>query len=358
MTSPVNDAAAGGSLITIRGVEKYFRGAPALRGVSLDVQRNEFVTLLGPSGCGKTTLLRTIGGFILPDGGTVVVDGRSVEDTPPIRRSTRMVFQQYALFPHMTVGENVAFGLRMLGVPRAERETRVRAVLERVRLPDKVDRKPNQLSGGQQQRVALARAIVTNPEVLLLDEPLAALDLQLRKSMQFELKELQRSLGITFVYVTHDQGEALTMSDHVAVMSEGRVDQVGTGAEIYDCPISKFVARFIGEANIFSGRLVEAAEATVRVELGGAHLVLPRAGAPTGGEVHFMVRPERLRVSRLTGRLSGLIAERFNLGALQRLRIVTQHGFDCIVDGLDLGDYAPGEKVYIDWPDASVRWLN
>jgi spermidine/putrescine transport system ATP-binding protein len=350
------------AFIGLRNVHKRFGAVHAVRGVSLDVRQNEFITLLGPSGCGKTTLLRLIGGLETADEGTVVVAGLEVDRTPPRSRQTRMVFQHYALFPHMTVAENVAFGLRMRSVPRPERERRVRVILEMVRLGEKFDAKPSQLSGGQQQRVALARALVTEPQVLLLDEPLAALDLQLRKNMQLELKNLQRSLGITFVYVTHDQGEALTMSDRIVVMDAGRIQQVGSGQEIYDRPATRFVARFIGEANVFEGHVVEAKEATVRLEVDGTGLELPweGGGLAPGESVAFMVRPEKLEVvlrNSDDGTLLGCVAQRIYLGATVRLVVATGADRQVLVDAQEDCPARIGDVVRIGWKPGAVRWL-
>ena len=244
--------------VELQGAVKVFgagtaHAVRALNGVSLSIRDNEFFTLLGPSGCGKTTLLRTIAGFEELSEGRILLFGQEIDHLPPNRRPVNTVFQQYALFPHMTVAENVAFGLRMLGRDRAEVERVVGEMLELVRLPQLASRRPQQLSGGQQQRVALARALATHPKVLLLDEPLSALDLKLRQEMRGELKNLQRETGITFIFVTHDQEEALTMSDRIAVMSSGDVRQVGRPGEIYEHPVDRFVAGFIGETNLLGG---------------------------------------------------------------------------------------------------------
>jgi spermidine/putrescine transport system ATP-binding protein len=242
--------------VELQGVRKSFREVVAVDGVSLRIERGEFFSLLGPSGCGKTTTLRMIAGFEHPTEGEVLIQGRAMGETPPFARNVNTVFQHYALFPHMTVAENVGFGLKMKGRKRSEIETRMSEALELVRLSGYEQRRPRQLSGGQQQRVALARALINHPAVLLLDEPLGALDLKLRKEMQTELKRLQKSVGITFIYVTHDQEEALTMSDRIAVMNGGQVEQVGLPEEIYERPQSRFVADFIGETNFIEG-LVE-----------------------------------------------------------------------------------------------------
>jgi spermidine/putrescine transport system ATP-binding protein len=240
-------------VVSLRGLRKSFDGKPVIRALDLDIAHGEFLTLLGPSGCGKTTVLRLIAGFEQSDAGSILIDGTDVAGLPPDRRQVNTVFQSYALFPHMSVRDNVAFGLEMKKVPRTEISARVSEALATVQLQGYEARKPHELSGGQQQRVALARALVNRPRVLLLDESLSALDYKLRKQMQGELKALQRKLGITFVFVTHDQEEALAMSDRVVLLNEGRVAQAGPPREIYERPANLFVARFVGEANIFDG---------------------------------------------------------------------------------------------------------
>lgn len=238
--------------LRLEGVRKNYGHVVAVAGIDLTVDEGEFFTLLGPSGSGKTTLLRLIAGFERPDGGKIELAGRDVTSVPPHLRETNTVFQDYALFPHMTVGENIGYGLRVKGVPAAERRDRVERAVKMVRLAGLDKRKPNQLSGGQRQRVALARAVVNEPEVLLLDEPLGALDLKLRQEMQLELKRIQKQVGITFIYVTHDQEEALTMSDRVAVMANGRIEQIGPPVEVYERPLTEFVAGFIGISNLLT----------------------------------------------------------------------------------------------------------
>ena len=272
----------------------------AVNHVNMQIKDGEFFSLLGPSGCGKTTSLRMIAGFELPTDGRILIHGRDMSQVPAFQRPVNTVFQQYALFPHMTVEQNIGFGLEMKGVPRAERSKRVSQALEMVRLPGMEMRRPKQLSGGQQQRIALARALVNKPEVLLLDEPLGALDLKLRKEMQLELKTLQREVGITFIYVTHDQEEALTMSDRIAVMSKGVVLQVGKPEEIYERPASKYVADFIGETNFIDGVVKNQTGPRVEVELAGTGTICVEESSRTfssGQQVSVAVRPEKLRLN-------------------------------------------------------------
>jgi spermidine/putrescine transport system ATP-binding protein len=284
-------------VISLDKVGKRYGDQVAVHEVSFEIRRGEFFSMLGPSGCGKTTLLRMIAGFEDVTSGVLELDGANVAGVPPYRRHVNTVFQNYALFPHLSVFDNVAFGPRIGKMERGEVDRRVRHMLDVVRLGDFADRKPSQLSGGQRQRVALARALVNDPSALLLDEPLSALDLELRRQMQLELKRIQRDVGITFVFVTHDQEEALTMSDRIAVMRGGRLEQVGTPEEIYDAPASAFVARFIGSANLIPVTVERSANGAATLRLPGAH----RGEVSThgqvfeaGGEALLMVRPERL----------------------------------------------------------------
>ena len=284
--------------IEIRGVSKVFgSGAEAFAAVddtSVSIRQNEFFTLLGPSGCGKTTLLRLIAGFEFPTGGDILLYGENIAAMPPFDRPINTVFQSYALFPHMTVAENIGFGLLMLGKPKAEIEARVATMLKLVKMEPMANRKTSQISGGQQQRVALARALAPQPKVLLLDEPLSALDYKLRKEMQIELKRLQAETGITFIFVTHDQEEALTMSDRIAVMSAGKIQQIGSPREIYDEPVNRFVADFIGETNFLTGTLGKVAKGNAEVALSGGGVMkatLPEGTEPSG-EVTVVLRPE------------------------------------------------------------------
>ena len=271
----------------------------AVNHVTMQIRDGEFFSLLGPSGCGKTTSLRMIAGFELPTDGQILIHGRDMSQVPPFQRPVNTVFQQYALFPHMSVEQNIEFGLEMKGVSRVERSRRVSEVLEMVRLPGMEMRKPKQLSGGQQQRIALARALVNKPEVLLLDEPLGALDLKLRKEMQLELKTLQREVGITFIYVTHDQEEALTMSDRIAVMSKGIALQIGQPEEIYERPANKFVADFIGETNFLDGVVKGQNGLVVEIDMTGAGTIFVESSRTftNGQQVSVAVRPEKLQLN-------------------------------------------------------------
>ena len=289
--------------IEIRGVSKFYgygeARVAAVSGANLAIRQNEFFTLLGPSGCGKTTLLRLIAGFEFPQEGELLLHGENIAAMPPYKRPVNTVFQSYALFPHMTVSDNIGFGLKMLGKPQAEINARVGAMLKLVRMEQFAKRQTSQLSGGQQQRVALARALAPQPKVLLLDEPLSALDYKLRKEMQIELKRLQTETGITFVFVTHDQEEALTMSDRIAVMSSGNILQVGGPREIYDTPANRFVADFIGETNFLRGKISGIDNGTAALTLpAGATLSAPAPeSAKSGDEITVMVRPEHARLA-------------------------------------------------------------
>jgi spermidine/putrescine ABC transporter ATP-binding subunit len=288
------------TIVSLKNVTKTFPGGiTAVDNVSFDIAQNEFFALLGPSGCGKTTLLRMISGLETPTAGQIVIGGEDMAFTPPNKRPTNMVFQSYAVFPHMSVADNVAYGLRVTGVPRAEIDPRVVQALAMVRLDGLGGRRPEQLSGGQRQRVALARALIKRPKVLLLDEPLSALDRKLREEMQLELVRLQREVGITFVVVTHDQEEALSMADRIAVMDQGRLLQVAPPPELYEAPNCRMVADFIGKMNLFPGRLVDGGNGVLRVESEIGLLRFDRAGlaAPQAGDVGVAVRPEKIALS-------------------------------------------------------------
>jgi putative spermidine/putrescine transport system ATP-binding protein len=317
--------------VELRGITKRFDRVVAVDNVSLTVREGEFFSLLGPSGCGKTTTLRVIAGFIAPTAGQVLIGGRDVTNVPPHRRDTAMVFQHYALFPHKSVFENVAFGLRMRGLTQTAIREKVAQVLEMVAMGGMGHRYPAQLSGGQQQRVALARAIVIEPRVLLFDEPLGALDKKLRTQMQFELRQLQRRLGITAIYVTHDQEEALTLSDRIAVMDRGRIVQVGTPKEIYERPQDVFVADFIGGANFLPGRVISWEDNRTLIEVVGTRVHVPSAHPVSEGQrVVVTIRPEKLR----------LVAEGAGVDGNQLAGTVaaTTYVGEAIIFHLDVGD--------------------
>ena len=279
-------------LIQIKNISKSFDGETILNHIDLDIHDKEFITFLGPSGCGKTTTLRIIGGFETPDEGDVIFDGERINDVPPYKRHVNTVFQKYALFPHLNVYENIAFGLRLKKIPEAEISKQVKEMLAMVNLKGFERRKIATLSGGQQQRVAIARALINRPKVLLLDEPLGALDLKLRKDMQVELKNMQKQTGITFIYVTHDQEEALSMSDTVVVMADGRIQQIGTPTDIYNEPVNAFVADFIGESNIIDGVM----PADFRARFAGQEFVCLDSGFARDEKVDVVIRPEDVDV--------------------------------------------------------------
>ena len=321
-------AVAGEHFIEIESVSRTFKDVRAVDTLSLALRHGEFFSLLGPSGCGKTTTLRMIAGFERPDAGSIRIEGREIVDTPPHRRPVNTVFQSYALFSHFNVFDNVAFGLRERRRPRKEIERRVAEALALVRLAGYEARRTRQLSGGQQQRVALARAIVNEPSLLLLDEPLGALDLKLRRAMQLELKELQRRLGMTFLYVTHDQEEALTMSDRVGVMSDGRLIQVGAPEEIYDRPATRYVADFVGEANMLDGRVVERVGSRVTLDVGADRQVAAQTDAPIGaGDAACLIlRPERVDIARWNGSPDSAVEDRSSIaGTVRDLVFVGTH---------------------------------
>ncbi len=289
-------------LLELKNVTKFFGANKVLDDIDLQVNDGEFLTLLGPSGCGKTTTLRLIAGFERPTTGKIVMGGKEISRVPPNRRAVNMVFQQYALFPHMTVFDNVAFGLKMKGLPKNEIEVEVFSALEKVKMNMFSLRYPSELSSGQQQRIAIARAFVNNPKILLLDEPLSALDYRLRQEMQIELKELQRALGMTFVYVTHDQEEALAMSDRVAVLNEGMVEQVGTPIQIYEEPKNMFVAKFVGEINVFSGMVIKVGENDFDTIVEGMFYRLRKPSSfdvARGSKIKVLLRPEDMVVSKV-----------------------------------------------------------
>ena len=352
------------NIIELRGVDKSFEDTRALEGIDLSISNGEFLTLLGPSGCGKTTILRILSGFETPDQGDVSIGGQRMNDVPPERRQVNTVFQNYALFPHMTVRDNVAFGLRMQSCPKGEIEGRVLEALRMVHLEQYADRRPHQLSGGQQQRVAIARAVVNKPLVLLLDEPFSALDYTLRRAMQLEIKRLQRRLGITFVFVTHDQEEAFAMSDRVVVMNQGRIEQIGTPQEIYEEPSNLYVARFVGEINILPARIMSVpGEGIYIADISGRRFTL-RTSRPfaAGDRVNVLLRPEDIRVyahddERPEGPyLTGRIEETVYKGATVDISIALDSGETLSVaeffneDDAEIS-YNRGERVAVTWVD-------
>jgi spermidine/putrescine transport system ATP-binding protein len=344
-------------------VRKSFGGTEVVRGVSLEVGAGEFYALLGPSGCGKTTTLKLIGGFEQPDTGQVLIGGEPVEGVPAFKRDVNTVFQNYALFPHLDVRDNVAFGLRMSGVKRSERRSRAEEALERVHLPGAGRRRIEGLSGGEQQRVALARAIINRPSVLLLDEPLGALDLKLRRAMQQELKEIQRSVGICFIYVTHDQHEALAMADRMAVMKDGVIQQQGSPEEIYDRPESRYVAQFIGDAGFLEGELVGVDAGLSVVSLPGGHrLRAPESGLVVGPSV-IAVRPERARLSPVgdpespdRNYVEGTVTEVEFLGSDRVYRVAVPPAGELVVRETSVGTpvQEPGSRVTVEFDIAAA----
>lgn len=350
-------------IVSLNNLTKSYDGEYALQTTGLTVRDGEFLTLLGPSGCGKTTLLRLLAGFEVPDSGEIYIKGERVDHLTPEQRHVNMVFQSYALFPHMTVFDNVAFGLRCQGVDESSVTERVNNVLRMVKLIELAQRKPDKLSGGQQQRVAMARAVVNEPQVLLLDEPLSALDYHLRRNMQVELKALQRRLGITFIMVTHDQEEALSMSDRVVVMNHGCIEQIGSPRDIYEEPINLFVAQFVGVANILSKTVLSANDKTIEVEVADTRVhFINRKQYRVGDKVNIVIRPEDIKVWNVREvsaeskheYLPGTVAEVIYKGSTVDLIITLSDGqrisatefFD--EDDEEL-EYEIGEKVLIEW---------
>ena len=321
-------------IIEIKNVRKSFDENQIVKGMNLDVYKGEFLTLLGPSGCGKTTLLRMIGGFLEPDEGDIILDGKSILGTPPYKREVNTVFQSYALFPNLTVRDNITFGLKMKKLPKAEIDSKVQEIIEMCQLEMLANRKPSKLSGGQQQRVAIARSLVNAPKVLLLDEPLGALDLQLRKQMQISLKRLQRKLGMTYIYVTHDQEEAMTLSDRIVVINNGQIEQVGTAQEIYGTPSTLFSAQFLGESNFFTQD--DGSELSVRPEY---VQLTTKVEARTGGKL-----------------FEGKIKDTTFMGPFSRISVELLNGQ--VVHALEpsgINAWSSDQTVYIQWnPEDSV----
>ncbi|MGH8263676.1 MAG: ABC transporter ATP-binding protein [Steroidobacteraceae bacterium] len=358
-------------LVEIREVSKHFNGVAAVDCVSLEIQRAELFAILGSSGCGKTTLLRMLAGFEQPTSGRIIIDGVDMTETPPYERPVNMMFQSYALFPHMTVFDNVAYGLKKEKVPAAQIKERVGEMLALVKLEALASRKPEKLSGGEQQRVALARALVKKPKLLLLDEPLAALDKKLREHTQFELSNLQYQLGITFVVVTHDQNEAMTLASRIAVMSQGRIAQVGTPGEVYEYPTSKYVASFVGDINLLEGRVTGADAGRLRLHceaLNAELAVLCDETMQQGGPVSVAVRPEKITISRTApdpkdrNVVKGIVRDLGYFGDSSLYRVRLQNGTVLQVSAQNLKRAARptvewDDEVYLSWEVASTILL-
>lgn len=350
-------------MIILTNLRKQYGDFVAVENTTLNVKKGEFLTFLGSSGCGKTTTLRMIAGFEDPTEGSILIGGKHAEHLPPNKREVNTVFQNYALFPHLTIRENIAFGLKLQKVKKAEIKERVENIIKLVKLEEHADKSPDQLSGGQKQRVAIARAIVNNPKVLLLDEPLGALDLKLRKEMQLELKQLQRELEITFIYVTHDQEEALTMSDRIVVMNKGRIEQVGTAHEIYERPQTKFVAQFIGETNLFEDvEILEKNGNDYVVAIGSEKVSTDSMKDFKPGEkVHISIRPENMKLSRTPMEERENIAVTYDsniyVGNISKFVVFTDQGKRLTASEFseDAGTFNKGDKVYINWiPERAV----
>jgi spermidine/putrescine transport system ATP-binding protein len=349
------------NIIEFKGVSKYYQDHPILQHIDLEVKNSEFLTILGPSGCGKTTLLRLISGFETPSSGTILMNGRDIAGLPPHLRHVNTVFQSYALFPHMNVFDNIAFGLRCQRVDKTEIDYRVNEALKMVKLDNYGKRKPSQLSGGQQQRIAIARAVVNKPLVLLLDEPLSSLDYRLRKTMQMELKQLQADLGITFILVTHDQEEALSTADRVIIMSHGLIEQAGTPRAVYEEPENLYVAKFVGEVNIFNTTLLKADEENLLVDIEGKQFVLKNTKQfEVHQKVYTLLRPEDLEVWGLNE-----VENPENMYLATVSRVIYKGSTVDLVLHLSSGtpilatqffneddeklDFQPGEKVWVYW---------
>lgn len=351
--------------ITATSLGKVYPGTPpveALASIDLEINDNEFFTLLGPSGCGKTTLLRLIAGFEHPTSGKLDMFGESLLTSPPYKRPINTVFQNYALFPHMTVAQNIGFGLEMLGKPKAEIKATVAEMMDLVQMAEMADRQTSQISGGQQQRVALARALAPRPRILLLDEPLSALDFKLRKQMQLELKRLQTETGITFIFVTHDQEEALTMSDRIAVMSNGAIRQIGRPRDIYDRPADRFVADFIGDTNFLHAEVLSASGETAQLRLASGQEIEAHGHAAPGAQVTLALRPEHAQLTTDgTGLLAGQLRDIVYLGTDTHLHISLDDGTDFVLrqqnSPTDDVTRAAGDRVGLTFPAGAAQIL-
>jgi len=357
--------------VKLKNISKFFKdpehpdkGVAAVVDCNLDILEGEMVTLLGPSGCGKTTTLRIISGFESPTSGSVYIDDDDVTSTPPNKRDTSMVFQSYAIFPHLTVAQNIGFGLSLRKKPKDEIEKEVRDIMKMTGLEDMFNRRPDQLSGGQQQRVALARAIINRPRVLLFDEPLSNLDAKLREQMRVEIRRIQKTFGITSIYVTHDQDEAMTVSDRIVVMNKGRVQQVGTPFEIYSRPVNTFVADFIGQANFLEGRVLDKNDTSVKIRIGSAEKEIESwSGTPESGDtVKVVVRPESLSVAKTAGgdtALSGIISTQVYLGPSVEYQIDQEGREDSLhavtYNPVENGFFSIGDEVSVDFNPVSAH---
>ena len=348
-------------VLELKNITKSFANTEVLRDISLAVHEGEFVTLLGSSGCGKTTILRIIAGLEYPDGGKVLLEGKNMENTGPEKRNVNMVFQNYALFPHMNVAQNIGYGLKIRGAGKEEIKKRVKEMLSLVQLDGYESRRPAAMSGGQRQRVAIARALINNPKVLLLDEPLGALDLQLRRQMQLELKRLQKKLGITFIYITHDQEEAINMSDRIAVMRGGRFEQIGTPEEIYDRPKTRYVAQFIGRSTILTGKVKSASggSAVIENENGVFTVGAEPANVAAGENCDVCVRTERMRASLAPVDgfdLPATVREARYVGGSVLTHALMKDGTEVVCTGIERMADAPeaGAKVYLHWDPAQA----
>lgn len=340
-------------IIDLKDISVSFDGEPVLNNINLYIRDNEFITLLGPSGCGKTTTLRIIGGFLKPDTGRVIFNGEDITNLPPNKRQLNTVFQNYALFPNLTIAENIAFGLKIKKKSKDYINDKIKYALKLVNLEGYEDRMPQSLSGGQQQRIAIARAIVNEPKVLLLDEPLGALDLQLRRQMQHELKRLQKKLGITFIYITHDQEEALNMSDLIAVMNGGHFEQIGSPEEIYEHPTTRFAAQFIGQSNILEGKVVSSGEDRSVVELCPGNAVVVKGAYAPGERLALSVRAERIDYANEAAygfHLTGVIKLHSYIGGVLRTTITLPTGQELLITGANpVSLYPAGCTVQVFW---------